>query len=79
MVSCYWDEGWSSASAVFKSKYLDFKIQHAFHQSYPADGSKDFMSASWIISDVVIVILCDKCWIDLIILAHLLLKEKRFC
>ena len=44
-------------------------------------GSKDFMSAGWMISGVIItVILCDKCWIDLIILAHsLILKENLFC
>ena len=29
---------------------------------------------------IIIVILCDKCWIDLIILAHsLILKENLFC
>lgn len=65
------------ASVVIKSKYWNLKIQCIFTKFILQMGSKGFVSVRWIISVVVIVILYDKCWIDLTVLAHSLslLKE----
>lgn len=81
MVSVQWDEGQYFVSVVIKSKYWDFETLNAFQQIHPADGFcsiwQKTLSVSWIMGGKVIVILHDSCWIDLIILAHSCIIERK--